>query len=133
MVEFPSESERRVFDDAVKQLTAEERQEMGVFFNGVQTATTTAKGVTGAAIAVWMAFASRKLQQKRVRVRPLYPLLAGVGLAVVVFQAVTPAIYDNEKTKLAQIASPNVVRVVESVEPIVARGANAHQVAKLFN
>lgn len=129
---FISDAERVVYERAEAQLTDTERNELNSFFNGCQTATTTAKGVTGAAIAVWMAYASRKLQQRRICVKPLYPMAAGVGIALVVFQALTPAIYDNEKKRLALTASPAVIETVESLEPIIGGGANAFQVAKLF-
>lgn len=129
---FETESERVVFTQAQEKLTLQERTELHDFFRGCHTATTTAKGVTGAAIAVWMAYASRKLQQRRIKVKPLYPMAAGVGIAIVVFQALTPTIYDNEKKRLAQIASPNVVEVVETLAPIIKDGSNAYQVSKFF-
>lgn len=129
---FETDGERAVFTRAQSQLTLEERQNLQTFFKGCHTATTTAKGISGAAIAVWMAYASRKLQQRRVKVKPLYPMAAGVGIALVVFQALTPSIYSNEKKRLMQTASPNVVEVVESLEPILNGGSNTYQVSKFF-
>ncbi|GMM28654.1 hypothetical protein DAMA08_013700 [Martiniozyma asiatica (nom. inval.)] len=136
-VNFPSSDSQSTFDYLNSTLTVGDCQQLENFYQGCHNTSTTAKGCSAGAIALWMGWATKKMKQQRIRVRPLYPMLAGVGVAVIVFGAVTPSVYKSKIARLEELQnlgeiSPRVVEMIGVLDEVADKGKNAWYLAKYF-
>lgn len=92
-------------------LTDPERLELHDFFDATYKTTLTAKSIFGLAAGFTMAY----IAKKKVRVRPMYPLMGGIIISAVAYQYMTPAIFDNKLLALEKKVGKDspVYRVVK--------------------